>query len=72
MHTFGRQAHAADQMKSVDLFRGYKKAQLREVARLAEQLKVGEGKTVVREGQFGKEFFLILSLALSRSPRMAE
>ena len=31
------------------------------MARLAEQVKVGEGEILIREGQFGKEFFLILS-----------
>ena len=31
------------------------------MARLTEQVKVGEGEILVREGQFGKEFFLILS-----------
>ena len=56
-----RQAPAVDRLKSMDQFRGYKKAQLREVARLAQQVKVGQGEILVREGQFGKEFFLILS-----------
>jgi CRP-like cAMP-binding protein len=56
-----RQTPAVDRLKSIDQFRGYKKAQLREVARLAEQVKVGEGEILVREGQFGNEFFRILS-----------
>jgi CRP-like cAMP-binding protein len=50
-----------DRLKSIDHFRGYKKAQLQDVARLAEQVKVGKGEILIREGQFGKEFFLILS-----------
>jgi CRP/FNR family transcriptional regulator, cyclic AMP receptor protein len=61
VQTFRRQAPVVDRLKSVGQFRAYKKAQLREVARLAEQVKVGEGEILVREGQFGKEFFLILS-----------
>ena len=62
MQTFiGRQAPIVDRLKSIEQFRSYKKAQLRDVARLAEQVRVGEGEILVREGQFGKEFFRILS-----------
>ena len=61
MQTFRRQAAVIDRLKSMNQFKGYNKAQLREVARLAEQVRVGEGKILIREGQFGKEFFLILS-----------
>jgi CRP-like cAMP-binding protein len=57
----GRQAPIVDRLKSIEQFRSYKKAQLRDVARLAEQVRVGEGEILVREGQFGKEFFRILS-----------
>ena len=60
MQTLRRQAAVVDHLKSIDQFTGYNKAQLREVARLTEHVKVGEGKTLVREGQFGKELFLIL------------
>jgi CRP-like cAMP-binding protein len=61
VQTLRRQAPVIDRLKSMDQFKGYNKAQLREVARLAEQVRVGEGKILIREGQFGKEFFLILS-----------
>jgi len=59
LQTFNRQP-PVDRLKSVDHFRTCTKAQLRGVARLAEQVKVGEGEILVTEGQFGKEFFLIL------------
>ena len=61
MQTFRRKTPVIDRLRSMDPFSGYNTAQLREVARLAEQVRVGEGKTLIREGQFGKEFFLILS-----------
>jgi CRP/FNR family transcriptional regulator, cyclic AMP receptor protein len=60
VQTFRRQA-SVEHLKSVDQFRGCTKAQLREAARLAEQVRVGEGKILIKEGQFGKEFFLMLS-----------
>ncbi|HEX3333397.1 MAG TPA: cyclic nucleotide-binding domain-containing protein [Acidimicrobiales bacterium] len=36
-------------------------SQLRQVARLAERVQVGEGEVLAREGRIGREFFLILS-----------
>ena len=56
-----RQPSVVKALKSFDPFRGCKKAQLRDVGRLVEQVSVPEGKILVREGQFGREFFLILS-----------
>jgi CRP/FNR family cyclic AMP-dependent transcriptional regulator len=56
-----RQAPIVDRLKSIDQFRGYKKAQLRDVARLTERVDVAEGEVLLREGQFGKECFLLLS-----------
>jgi CRP/FNR family transcriptional regulator, cyclic AMP receptor protein len=69
---FRRQAAVIDCFKSIDQFRVYTDAHLRQIARLAEKVKVGEGKILVREGQFGKEFFLILvgSVAVSRKGRL--
>ena len=62
MRTFRRQDPAVvDELQSIDQFKGCKKDQLRDVARLAEQVKVGSGEVLAREGQFGKELFVILS-----------
>jgi CRP/FNR family transcriptional regulator, cyclic AMP receptor protein len=60
MQTFRRHA-PVDRLKSVDQFRVYTKAQRREVARLTEHVEVCGGEILFREGQIGKEFFLILS-----------
>jgi CRP/FNR family transcriptional regulator, cyclic AMP receptor protein len=52
---------AAEKLHSVDVLRACTRSQLREVARLAEQIKVGSGEVLTREGRIGREFFLILS-----------
>jgi CRP-like cAMP-binding protein len=49
-----------DRLKAIDPFRGCTNAKLREVARLAEQVKVGQGEILVREGQNDRELFLIV------------
>jgi CRP/FNR family transcriptional regulator, cyclic AMP receptor protein len=56
--TFRRQPPVG--LKSIDQFRTCTKAQLRGVARLAEQVKVDQGEILVKEGQSGRELFLIL------------
>jgi CRP/FNR family cyclic AMP-dependent transcriptional regulator len=58
--TFGSQP-SVDHLTSVQAFRGCTKAQLREVTRLTEHVKVGEGEILLREGEDTKELFLILS-----------
>lgn len=58
--TFGSKV-PVDHLTSVDAFRGCTKAQLREVTRLTEHIKVAEGEILLREGEDSKELFLILS-----------
>ncbi len=58
--TLGRQA-TVDRLKTVDQFEGCTRAQLQEVARLAERVQVGEGEVLAKEGRIGREFFLILT-----------
>ena len=60
LRTFSRQP-AVDHLKSLEQFRACTKAQLREVARLAERVEVDKGGIVVREGQSDRELFLILA-----------
>jgi CRP/FNR family transcriptional regulator, cyclic AMP receptor protein len=58
--TLGRQA-TVDRLQTVDQFASCTRAQLQEVARLAERIQVGEGEVLAKEGRIGREFFLILS-----------
>ncbi len=58
--TLGRQA-TVDRLQTVDQFEGCTRAQLQEVARLAERVQVGEGEVLAKEGRIGREFFLILT-----------
>jgi CRP-like cAMP-binding protein len=58
--TLGRQA-TIDRLKAVEPLRECTRAQLEEVARLAEQIQVVEGEVLAREGRIGREFFMILS-----------
>jgi CRP/FNR family transcriptional regulator, cyclic AMP receptor protein len=58
--TFSRQP-PVDRLKSIDHFKACTKTKLREVARLAEHVKVDQGETLVREGQSDRQLFLILA-----------
>lgn len=60
MVTLGHQG-TVDCLQSVEPLRGCTRAQLEDVARLAERVQVGEGEVLAREGRIGREFFLILS-----------
>ena len=44
-------------------------AQLQDVAHLAEQVQVGSGEVLAREGRIGREFFLILSGSVAVTQR---
>ena len=52
---------AVDRLELVDAFKGCTRSQLKQVARLAERVQVGEGEVLAREGRIGREFFLVLS-----------
>ncbi len=60
MRTFN-QLSPLDRLKSVDQFRTCTKAELRGVERSAEHVRVDQGEVLVREGQAGRELFLILA-----------
>jgi len=68
--TLGHQA-TVNRLEAVDQLRECTRAQLEQVARLAERVQVGEGEVVAREGRIGREFFLILSgnVAVTRGGR---
>ena len=48
-------------LKRVPLFAGCSKAELREIAIVADELDLREGRTLVREGQRGREFFVLVT-----------
>ena len=58
-------------LKKVPLFAGCSKAELRELAMVADELDLREGRTLVREGRPGREFFILLdgSVRVSRDGR---
>ena len=68
--TLGHQA-TVSRLEAVDYLGECTRAQLEEVAQLAERVQVGEGEVLAREGRIGREFFLILtgSVAVTRGGR---
>jgi CRP/FNR family cyclic AMP-dependent transcriptional regulator len=60
-----------DLLKRVPLFAGCSKTELRELALVADELDLREDRTLVREGQAGREFFILVegSVRVSRKGR---
>ena len=48
-----------DLLKNVPLFAGCSKTELQRIASLADELDLGEGATLIREGERGREFIVI-------------
>jgi CRP/FNR family transcriptional regulator, cyclic AMP receptor protein len=48
-----------DLLKNVPLFAGCSKTELQRIASLADELDLGEGATLIREGERGREFLVI-------------
>jgi CRP-like cAMP-binding protein len=48
-----------DLLKNVPLFAGCSKSELQKIASLADELDLGEGATLIREGERGREFIVI-------------
>ena len=55
-------AHDAkvDALRKAPLFEGLSKKELEELARLADDLEVPEGKVLTRQGDTGREFFVLM------------
>ena len=51
-------------LKAVPLFSGCSKAELQRIASLADELDLGEGATLIREGERGREFIVIVEGAV--------
>ena len=49
-----------DHLKTVPLFSRCDKAQLREIGKVADELTVKAGTVLMREGQIGRELFLVI------------
>ncbi len=47
-------------MKAVPLFSGCSKAELQKIAALADELDLADGATLIREGERGREFIVIV------------
>jgi CRP-like cAMP-binding protein len=47
-------------IKKVPLFANCSKQELGEIAQLADEIDLGEGKVLIREGERGREFFVLL------------
>jgi len=56
-----------DLIARVPLFSTCSKKELRLIANLADQVEWREGKTVIQEGRFGSEFFLLIDGTVSVS-----
>jgi CRP/FNR family transcriptional regulator, cyclic AMP receptor protein len=49
-----------DLIKSVPLFASASKAELAEIVSIADEIDLPEGKTLIKEGDTGREFFVIV------------
>jgi CRP-like cAMP-binding protein len=47
-------------LKAVPLFAGCSKAELQRIASLADELDLGDGATLIREGERGREFIVVV------------
>jgi len=49
-----------DLLRSVPLFAGCSKKELRQISQIADELDFKPGKTLIREGALGREFFVVI------------
>ena len=54
------QTTKTDMLRRVPLFAGCKTSALEQIGQLADEVDVPDGHTLIREGTFGEEFFLIV------------
>ena len=47
-------------LKRVPLFAGCSKTELRQLARIADEIDLREGTVLTREGRSGREFFVLI------------
>ena len=60
-----------DLLRNVPLFAGCSKADLQRIAEIADELDLGDGATLIREGERGREFLVIVdgTVKVSRKGR---
>ena len=60
-----------DLLRNVPLFAGCSKADLQRIAEIADELDLGEGATLIREGERGREFLVVVdgTVKVSRKGR---
>ena len=54
-------------IKSAPLFENCSKQELQSIAQIADELDIREGKVLIREGERGREFFVIVKGEVERS-----
>jgi CRP-like cAMP-binding protein len=66
-----RQATKVDLLRAVPLFAGCSRAELAEIARWVDEVVVPEGTTLMREGETGRELYVIVegSVRVTRKGR---
>src|SRR6266545_311576 len=55
-----RRDHRADFLRAVPLFAMCSKRELRRIAAIADEIDVGEGRVLARQGDPGRELFILL------------
>jgi CRP/FNR family transcriptional regulator, cyclic AMP receptor protein len=55
-----RRNEKVELIKKVPLFAGCSKGELQEIAHIADEIDLAEGKEMTREGSRGREFFVLL------------
>jgi CRP-like cAMP-binding protein len=55
-----RKDYKIELLKGVPLFAGCSKKELQQIAAVADELDFREGKTLIREGASGREFFVLV------------
>ena len=56
-------------LRAVPLFANCSKAELQRIASLADELDLGEGATLIREGERGREFLVVVDGTVSVTKR---
>ena len=69
-----RKDHKIELLKGVPLFAGCSKKELQLIAAVADELDFKQGRTLIREGASGREFFVLVdgTAAISRDGKVVD